>query len=978
MQIEHLFVLLCVFLSKIHSTTVCAFGIIFFMKYKKFFVVFLLFILLAAQSALTAFAAGIDTAADTTRNYTAENYIVGDNRYYNFKSPAGVAAGEISIGAATVEFSFVADSETGIIYGFSSLTDYKEFQITNSNIRKPSRMRIIEKRFLLVLDGNDSQIHIFDWQGISGGALPAYKGAVTFYSDVSGGNETVPVKDFIIKSIQGEQQLFVISGDNLIQFGTNDFSNLVFLFDTKTDITVSGLNSDERPIALGFSQDYVYVLCTKSYVRFRISTTQQSYRPVLMLDRPLDIAVLGDNLVLIADNDGIKSYVPDGTARIRLPRRAGTTTGAVRGGEIITVGSLSYSGGKLYTADISAHARCVQKFSVDGAGALSYDNFYLGSAGGDNGRLYGAADVATKENKIYVADTQNNRLQIWEENEFVGMIPLDEYSPVAVTVTLTLDGDTQNTKIFVAANERILELSEDGRILRDYGTPDGQDFQKLTAIASSIDGTVYASDETAGIIYYKTPSDSGFKVFANNLPSLSALAVSTLNSNVFAAHKTQSAPYAAAVSVFGSDKIKVDALCFTLETIYTSITAIALDFKDTVFLYAETQTKSQLMKLSFSGGTYTRTNYDNTAETLKNIQGAAISEKTGMFFIADLNNNVIKYVEGSQLGIIIPGDIPDNLVPPVYIKNINLDIAEGDLLPVDYIVGVAAAANYTGWIIYPIDASQSTHENYPDGYALTEITNIGQGEKLLVLDTSDDLYAYVLYKGKAGFILKSGIDITPRDEDDRPAYPDEFALTLYSDVEIFKYPCLLKDADGKYSYSLKKLPKDTLIKLICRVPDYSENNTYFYEIEYCTDDSDPDNLVWQTAFVRRYQITPNVKRTIPDTVYGRISAPKDTGLVSVYEIDNTNSLSPDFRLRDNTEVVVIDDPGKGWIQVQWTAGGETMSGWIESKYLIYTGLTAMQVIGLVILLLAAVTAFLTLRLRKRKISAAEVSEQVRF
>jgi hypothetical protein len=283
-------------------------------------------------------------------------------------------------------------------------------------------------------------------------------------------------------------------------------------------------------------------------------------------------------------------------------------------------------------------------------------------------------------------------------------------------------------------------------------------------------------------------------------------------------------------------------------------------------------------------------------------------------------------------------------------------------------------------MLYPVSADYLSDSNWPGVFNLPRsVQTINENTRLIVLNwgSEEDLYAYVLWEGYACFVLK-GAGLRLDDEAPPPAQYDLVppnGLILYGPAEIFRYPTLVNNRGGMQSdFFIKTLPKNTPVTVISCVSHYYELRSgepvYFYEILYTEGD-----LVY-TGFIRQYHVTSNTPHNAPENLYGRIKA-DNIGMVAVYRGKDENE-DPYLHIRDKTRVLLIGNDEDGWLWIQWTEKGELRQGYIKTEYFIFTGLTAMQIIGIIVLSLSVIVAALTFWLKTPRKKPPSVSEPIRL
>jgi hypothetical protein len=895
------------------------------------------------------------TPANPAPVFTLNPKLLGNINYYNFIKPVDVAAATV-LGEKVY---FVADEGNGATNGkITYISDSKNFEITE-NINKPIKVCTAFNEFLIVLDTEgDTQSPNF---GKSVLLMYAFR-TITAPPDTHGITieflnklpfDSSTVIDFCINE-SSRISYFIESDDRRINYfllpssdDIRDGSPLSFSTLSSGAFSVAGVGS-EMPVALAYGNDNVHALFSGSVCS--IGTTSlhlDQTRRIAALDQPIDIAY-ANGVFYVSDNYGIKSFYNNGYSDL-LGKTV--TTVAISSGELKQpCGLFADENNALLITDTSAGGRCVQRFLINNSGnSLQYNGLLLGSLGYDTGRVYEPYGITSKNGIVYVVDTKNKRVQVWSGDNVTTITPAQLMLPVAAAAGFS----AESTALYVVDSfNKILEIAEDGSV-KSYTTGGGAAFSYIGDIATAIDGTVYVADKGRNKVYSKKLDETEFSVFAD-IPEPLSVSVSVRSSNVYITQNTSAG--AGVVSAYAPDGAELTDRKISLPDI--TVIDIALDYNDTVFALVDDGGAKLLkrFKINDDGDRYLLTDLQNDGKyNLDDILSISINEMTGELVIADALNNVVFFVDRAQTEA-----APISEPPPVPILPANQP------LEADNPVAICTVLRFPSTVLYPIDPmyEQPLHPYYPTGFAHTNIQYMPVQTSLLVLGSSEsNLFYYVLYNGKAGFILKNGARL---EEPTPPPYVD--GTILHAEATVFKYPVLTKNNSG-YDFKITTLNKGERITLVGTVNNYQENGVFWYEVLYTT------RAGVSKGYVQRYQITPDLNRDDTTQVFGRIKAEINVGLVGVFDKKDENE-QPFIMLRDAVRVRIIDDSDNIWIFIEGTdSDGNLFNGYVMRKYVIFDGLTAAQRVGIIIFILAIIAGAITLKYRKPRREGKTSSER---
>lgn len=228
------------------------------------------------------------------------------------------------------------------------------------------------------------------------------------------------------------------------------------------------------------------------------------------LNRPRGIAVGPDGSIYVVDsrNARIQKYAPTGEFLLAFggegsaPGQFGRIDAAGGGGPSgITMGS----DGNLYVADTWNHR--IQVFTPDGEYLRGWGQFFDAQDNPDpslsTGMFYGPRGITANDGLIYVTDTGNERVQVFEESgtfvrAFGGTGSDDERLLEPVGIAVTSDGTVM---VADSHNARIARFTTDGEWLDPWRIEQWQGlrfFEPYLALGS--DGILYATTSVTGTV----------------------------------------------------------------------------------------------------------------------------------------------------------------------------------------------------------------------------------------------------------------------------------------------------------------------------------------------------------------------------------------------------------------------------------------------------------------------------------------------
>lgn len=166
---------------------------------------------------------------------------------------------------------------------------------------------------------------------------------------------------------------------------------------------------------------------------------------------------------------------------------------------------VAVSDNKVFVADTGNHTIRV----FDGNGEYLQT---IGSFGNQEGQLNYPTSISVQDDLIYVADFYNNRIQVFDEDGKVEAVFSKEninglegdFKPVAITVN-------KKGMIIVSdlALQRIVILDSKGKVLNSFGQPGNKDGELAYA-----NGLVY--DDNVDLLYVSDTNNARIKVFSHD------------------------------------------------------------------------------------------------------------------------------------------------------------------------------------------------------------------------------------------------------------------------------------------------------------------------------------------------------------------------------------------------------------------------------------------------------------------------------
>lgn len=234
---------------------------------------------------------------------------------------------------------------------------------------------------------------------------------------------------------------------------------------------------------------------------------------------PRGIAVAGDGTTYVVDAGNHRVQVFDPTGEFvqsfgrqgAEPGQFASFPGSGSGGP----SGIALAEDRLYVADTWNHR--IQVFDLEGGHITGWGSFFdaqdsADASSSNPGLFYGPRGIAVHENLVYVTDTGNERVQVFDlEGEFVAMFGTHGSGDgqLLEPVGIAISGDT----VFVADshNARVARFSPDGEPLDAWAVPAWEGltfFEPYLTLDSA--GHLYATTSTSGqVLVFDENGDAG-------------------------------------------------------------------------------------------------------------------------------------------------------------------------------------------------------------------------------------------------------------------------------------------------------------------------------------------------------------------------------------------------------------------------------------------------------------------------------------
>lgn len=377
----------------------------------------------------------------------------------------------------------------------------------------------------------------------------------------------------------------------------------------------------------------------------------------------------------------------------------------------------------------------------------------------------------------------------------------------------------------------------------------------------------------------------------------------------------------------------------------SNVADIVCDFEGNLFIFQNDGTTNKIYKYTYNSDyeNYETFVIDFNLPFTINIISAVIVQENGNVALLigyDDGSSVFSYrvfVIGNSyvdLNVITAKDSPDVNFSQMDIFNLSKTFEN---------FYVAKITDYPSNRLYPAEI----YHNSASVVINDQISEIDINETVLVFKTADK-FSYILYKGIPAIVYNNSLS---------PANQGEIfenGKIMLNNTKVYKYPSSfnIKPSNNLLSFQIDNLKKDTEVKVLYTV---KMADAVFAYIEYNG----------KSGYVNAAEILDaGFKIVLENPIFGFVDS---SGKVSLFESKDLNSKV--VALLDNGQEFEILESGTDFYYIK--VGIDI--GYIQSKYVLESGLTNMQKLGLYIgLSIAAllILAFFTrhiIKSRKQKI-----------
>lgn len=597
--------------------------------------------------------------------------------------------------------------------------------------------------------------------------------------------------------------------------------------------------------------------------------------------------ILANNLyILLIENNKVTRYLLNGNYIDDI-----LTTGGATDNTVSDIGGVGLYGDNLYISNTSYSA--VKIFTITST-SLIYNNMF-GSHGTSLIRLNKPEAAAYNNNYIYIADTMNDRVIIYNidsNNNIIG-------TPVKIGNSGIDNGNFIRPDTIITDYSDGLYVSDSTeRLQYFYGNNfvASYNFIDISSISVAGDDTVYVADQGNNQIYSKEKDENSFTLF-KTLDTIPLNLTVSKSGNI----------------LYVGDSVGIKAY---------SVKGILLPYSIKYEDYGITNPIS--ICVDYNGNMYVLYN-DNGYKIdhlIRNINDYTLSDT----FILDNANKPVSSPSGMNLTsngkLIIANTNYHNII--IIDNEENKAVTES-----------SSTYNHPSEIISPtriayINSASTIYYN-PSNYE--DITSINEGECVAVLNEStfnNIHYYYIEYEGEKAYIRQSNTILLNSGE-----APMEYAKSLHPSMNIYMYPSV-------YSPKIfSGVSRNEMVLVISNVAELNGVQVWdWYEISY--NDT--------TGYVLKTEVIPaSMPEVIPELFYGKIKSDNFGEKVNLYSLEDTHSAII-TTITDGTKVEMNSalDEQSEFTLIKY--GDYT--GYVRTENLVLNGLTTGQLLSLI---LAAVT-----------------------
>lgn len=441
----------------------------------------------------------------------------------------------------------------------------------------------------------------------------------------------------------------------------------------------------------GSSMNALYIF---SYDGFLISSFMREQAAAI------DITSYNDN-IYYTTRTGIFSLSAQSFARLWTAPLKNDAT--ISGGKLVSPAAISAHGSNVFVLDTAYSA--VQKYNRE----LIFANNLLAGGGSDPGRFLNPSGAAVFENKLYVADTSNDRIQILSDTS---VEYIDGFSaPTAVKISsggTVYVADSNNSRITIITGSKRETIS----------------VSNLTDMEVSSDGFMYYSTDTA--IYRRNAAQS---ILIALLPGIKAIAPFVTMAGL--------------VALTDNTLYRVDLNGYTSKYFDATANDFCIDYDRNIYLLSDnTITRYIVVDNLYRLDKIITVSSLNITEAPGILRSIALNlnpssiVEVGSIILCDYSKNTLRVLTKAQTGAVVFDFTEDFVHTPDYNSTGALDS-----------VSVKRVAEGTQIYNYPSPA-------YPTGL----ITKPGESVVILNSDiTGYDFFEYCLYTVASETMYNGGI-----------------------------------------------------------------------------------------------------------------------------------------------------------------------------------------------------------------------------
>ena len=247
---------------------------------------------------------------------------------------------------------------------------------------------------------------------------------------------------------------------------------------------------------------------------------------------------------------------------------------------------------------------------------------------------------------------------------------------------------------------------------------------------------------------------------------------------------------------------------------------------------------------------------------------------------------------------------------------------------------IAEITGYPSTILYP--AKNSDDALLPASLSKIQYSDIGK--KVLVFKTFSK-FAYIAFDDKIAVVYSNSLKFLNEENSELDGAKVKVLLNR-SRIMLYPSSFIFKNGSVSYNFETDKLAKDDLVTVLSEI---NMNGITYCRIKY---DGNKEGYINKAELSEDFDITTlSPKR-------GRIDSNKVVNLYIEQDIESLVLVT----LKHKQELEILDSNGDFYC-VRVTIDGQTHTGFVEAKYVLESGLTNLQKMGLWIFLIAiALTA----------------------